>query len=79
MQRSSTKIGALASALAKAQSELANPEKSLVATLPPCDPWWLGEDLPLCIIASGLELVRKCWASMRLRPSRRQALTATAA
>ena len=35
MQRSSTKIGALATALAKAQSELANPEKSLIATLPP--------------------------------------------
>jgi hypothetical protein len=34
MQRSSTKIGTLATALAKAQSELANPEKSLVATLP---------------------------------------------
>ena len=35
MQRSSTKIGAFATALAKAQSELANPEKSLIATLPP--------------------------------------------
>ena len=33
MQRSSESIGAIASALAKAQSELTNPEKSLVATI----------------------------------------------
>ena len=33
MQRSSETIGAIAAALAKAQSELANPEKSLTATI----------------------------------------------
>src|SRR5437762_3083516 len=33
MQRSSNKIGPLAAALAKAQSETANPEKSLSATI----------------------------------------------
>ena len=33
MQRSSPSIGTLASALAKAQGELVNPEKSLVATI----------------------------------------------
>ena len=33
MQRSSESIGAIAAALAKAQVELANPEKSLVATI----------------------------------------------
>ena len=33
MQRSSHKIGALATALAKAQAEIANPEKSLTATI----------------------------------------------
>ncbi len=33
VQRSSDSIGAIASALAKAQSELTNPEKSLVATI----------------------------------------------
>ena len=33
MQRSSRKIGALATALAKAQAEIANPEKSLIATI----------------------------------------------
>ena len=34
MQSCSNTIGALASALAKAQAELSNPEKSLTATLP---------------------------------------------
>ena len=33
MQRSSETIGAIAGALAKAQTELANPEKSLTATI----------------------------------------------
>jgi len=33
MQRSSESIGAIAAALAKAQAELINPEKSLVATI----------------------------------------------
>ena len=33
MQRSSPSIGTLASALAKAQGELVNPEKSLIATI----------------------------------------------
>jgi hypothetical protein len=33
MQRSSETIGTIAGALAKAQGELTNPEKSLVATL----------------------------------------------
>ena len=33
MQRSSESIGAIAGALAKAQAELTNPEKSLIATI----------------------------------------------
>ena len=33
MQRSSESIGAIAAALAKAQAEIANPEKSLTATI----------------------------------------------
>ena len=33
MQRSSETIGAIAGALAKAQGELVNPEKSMVATI----------------------------------------------
>ena len=38
MQRSSETIGAIAAALAKAQAELTNPEKSLVATIRPSGP-----------------------------------------
>src|SRR6266403_2278300 len=60
MQRSSTKIGALATALAKAQSELANPEKSLVATLPSPIAGGVGQNFRYASLASGLELVRKC-------------------
>ena len=39
MQRSSESIACLAAALAKAQAELTNPEKSLVATIRPNGPW----------------------------------------
>ena len=38
MQRSSESIACLAAALAKAQAELTNPEKSLVATIRPNEP-----------------------------------------
>ena len=42
MQRSSQTIGAIASALAKAQLDLTNPEKSLTATIrSPGDPYRL--------------------------------------
>jgi hypothetical protein len=60
MQRSSNKIGALATALAKAQSELANPEKSLIATLPSPVPGGSEKSFRYASLASGLELVRKC-------------------
>jgi hypothetical protein len=62
MQRSSTKIGALAAALAKAQSELANPEKSLTANLPSA-PDGLERTFRYASLASGLELVRKSLGS----------------
>ena len=38
MQRSSETIGAIAAALAKAQAELTNPEKSLIATIRASNP-----------------------------------------
>ena len=46
MQRSSPSIGTLASALAKAQGELVNPEKSLVATIR-AEGRGEGKDVPL--------------------------------
>ena len=49
MHRSSETIGAIAAALAKAQGELTNPEKSLTATIR--SPFSHGgrPDLPLCL------------------------------
>jgi hypothetical protein len=70
MQRSSESIGAIAAALAKAQIELTNPEKSLVATI--------RSPLPREEIARsamppsqvGSTSSARLWASTRSRPSR---------
>src|SRR5215207_9983035 len=59
MHRSSERIGAIAAALAKAQSELTNPEKSLTATISAPGQRggeWTFRYAPL---SSGLEIVRK--------------------
>ena len=48
MQRSSPSIGNLAAALAKAQPELINPEKSSVGDDPVRRCRWGRADLPLC-------------------------------
>ena len=69
MHRSSETIGAIASALAKAQGKLSNPEKALTATIPlrfparPTGPF-------LCLLASGLDVSVSTWASTRSPPSR---------
>lgn len=60
MHRSSDTIGALAGALAKAQAELANPEKSLTATIPAAFPREESRSFRYASLASGLDLVRKC-------------------
>src|SRR5690348_12392839 len=59
MQRSSESIAKLAGALAKAQIELVNPEKSLVATIYPEDNGEEGRRFNYASLASGLEIVRK--------------------
>jgi hypothetical protein len=59
MQRSSESIGAIAAALAKAQVELANPEKSLVATIRSPFPREGDRTFRYASLASGLDLVRK--------------------
>jgi hypothetical protein len=60
MHRSSETIGAIAAALAKAQAELTNPEKSLTATIR--SPFSHGDDRAFryASLASGLDIVRKC-------------------
>jgi ERF superfamily len=59
VQRSSESIGAIASALAKAQSELTNPEKSLVATIRSPFPREGDRTFRYASLSSGLDIVRK--------------------
>jgi ERF superfamily protein len=59
MQRSSPSIAALATALAKAQIELANPEKSLVGTIEPQGGEGRTRQFRYAPLSSGLEIVRK--------------------
>jgi hypothetical protein len=60
MQRSSDRVGALAAALAKAQSEIANPEKSLTATIVSRFPREGSRTFRYAPLSAGLDLVRKC-------------------
>src|SRR6516164_4307677 len=60
MQHSSNSIGALAAALAKAQSEIANPEKSLTATIVSPFPREASRTFRYASLSCGLDLVRKC-------------------
>ena len=66
MQRSSESIGAIAAALAKAQVELANPEKSLVATIRSPFPREGDRTFRYASLSSGLDLVRKAHAAQSL-------------
>jgi ERF superfamily len=59
MQRSSETIGAIAAALAKAQAELANPEKSLVATIRASNPREMDQTFRYAALSTGLDIVRK--------------------
>jgi hypothetical protein len=59
MQRSSETIGAIAAALARAQAELTNPEKSLVATIRSPFPREGDRTFRYAPLSSGLDIVRK--------------------
>lgn len=59
MQRSSETIGAIAAALAKAQAELTNPEKSLTATIRASSPRDHDQTFRYAALSSGLDIVRK--------------------
>ena len=58
MQQSSSSIGALAAALAKAQVQLVNPEKSLVGTIR-SDPSGSERSFRYAPLSTGLDIVRK--------------------
>jgi ERF superfamily protein len=59
VQRSSPSIGSLAGALAKAQAELVNPEKSLAATIRSEGPGGAEQTFRYAPLSSGLDIVRK--------------------
>ena len=59
MQRSSETIGAIAAALAKAQAELTNPEKSLIGTIRSPFPREGDRTFRYAPLSSGLDIVRK--------------------
>src|ERR1700693_2186885 len=59
MHRSSESIASLAAALAKAQAELTNPEKSLVATIRPQSHGEAERSFRYAPLSSGLDIVRK--------------------
>src|SRR6201981_1944390 len=59
MHRSSESVAALASALAKAQAELVNPEKSLTATIRSGRPGEGERSFRYAPLPSGLDIVRK--------------------
>src|SRR5262249_60035272 len=59
VQRSSESVGALASALAKAQAELVNPEKSLTARIRVAAAGEGESTFRYAPLSSGLDIVRK--------------------
>ncbi|MGY4429450.1 hypothetical protein ACVWWO_001927 [Bradyrhizobium sp. F1.13.1] len=59
MHQSSERIGAIAAALAKAQAELTNPEKTLTATIRSPFPREESRTFRYASLASGLDIVRK--------------------
>jgi hypothetical protein len=59
MQRSSSSIGGLAAALANAQAELVNPEKSLVGSIYPDGPAGVERIFRYAPLSAGLDIVRK--------------------
>jgi len=59
MQRSSETMGAIAAALAKAQAEITNPEKSLTATIRSPFPRQGDQTFRYAPISTGLDIVRK--------------------
>jgi hypothetical protein len=59
VHHSSETIGIIAAALAKAQAEITNPEKSLTATIRPASPMEAERTFRYAPLSSGLDIVRK--------------------
>ena len=78
MQRSSETIGTIAAALAKAQGELINPEKTLVATIRPDGPGAAERSFRYAPLSSGLDIVRKTLSQHEIATVQTTAIDQTA-
>jgi ERF superfamily len=78
MPRSSESIAALASALAKAQAELINPEKSLTATIRTGRPGEGQRNFRYAPLASGLDIVRRTLGKHEIATMQTTAIDPTA-
>jgi ERF superfamily len=78
MQRTSESIGTLAAALAKAQCELVNPEKSLTATIQSDDQRGKEKTFNYASLASGLEIVRKTLGQQEIAVAQTTSIDQTA-
>ena len=78
MQQSSESIGAIAAALAKAQGELTNPEKSLMATIRSDGPGAAERSFRYAPLSSGLDIVRKTLSQHEIATVQTTAIDQTA-
>ena len=78
MPRSSELVAALAAALAKAQAELVNPEKSLTATIRTGRPGEGERSFRYAPLSSGLDIVRKTLGQHEIATLQTTAIDATA-
>jgi hypothetical protein len=79
MHRSSENIGTIAAALAKAQAELINPEKSLVATVRSDETGAAERSFRYAPLSSGLDIVRKTLSQHEIATVQTTAIDQTAA
>src|SRR5437764_11291739 len=78
MQRSSETIGTIAAALAKAQAQLINPEKSLVGTIRPEQSGGSERSFRYAPLSSGLAIVRKTLSQYKIATVQTTAIDETA-
>src|SRR6266700_3652711 len=78
MQRCSETIGTIAAALAKAQAQLVNPEKSLIATIRADGPRGAEQFFRYAPLASGLNIVRKTLSQHEIATVQTTAIDETA-
>jgi hypothetical protein len=78
MQRSSETIGTIAAALAKAQAQLVNPEKSLVGTIGPDQVGGSQRSFRYAPLSSGLDIVRKTLSQHEIATVQTTAIDETA-